>query len=634
MKLYKYIEFLNESSKYKQMLVYSKRFIGMVRSIQDMADSEKERELSAMCEHILDQSYELECDITMIDIDFKQNDMISFIQSSRVIKKYGESSDKETGGYKLYNILRDDENPFWKEQRGEIKIGKFIRRILTDNSIKDATIEKFVNRWKSEIDYINSPDISFELVSGDEIKKWYLSENYQKQLGTLGNSCMRYKKCQDYFDIYTMNKDVCSLLILKDKSDISKIVGRALVWKLRDGETFMDRVYTIRDSDESRFQKWAIDKNYLYKNKSDIRKNGIIYSNDLIVDIDAIKYKEYPYIDTLFIYNYLEGYLTNNDNWPQEGLYKCQETDGTYQTDNVVFSKYHDMYIDKDKSIYFDDYDDWVSKDDCIHVEKQDLYFHPNDSDKKVFYSFFDSKYYLEKDINYSDKLSTAILKENSIEAIINENGDLDYFPKSKDYCRLYENKYYINDLLLKDNNSNEFIPWFVTVKLFWCKNTNSYMMKKEADRQRLSLDTNKFIDVKYIDYFKEKSKLDDAKIVENIKSLKIERFLSGLNELLKIKKEEFDEYCKENDVAQDEIELTIRRYSIYASQRGYGLYMPYWNQTFNGETGWSADKTYNIADAIYDSYYNEISELYKDILKDDEIMTLNNYLKLIKNGN
>ena len=61
---------------------------------------------------------------------------------------------------------------------------------------------------------------------------------------------------------------------------------------------------------------------------------------------------------------------------------------------------------------------------------------------------------------------------------------------------------------------------------------------------------------------------------------------------------------------------------------------MPYWNQTFNGETGWSADKTYNIADAIYDSYYNEISELYKDILKDDEIMTLNNYLKLIKNGN
>jgi hypothetical protein len=94
----------------------------------------------------------------------------------------------------------------------------------------------------------------FDLVEGDDIEHWYWYENYKENSGTLGSSCMAQKR--NLFSIYTQNQDVCKMLILKEDD---KIIGRALVWKLAsikhmrkdiEGvEYFMDRQYTIKDSD-------------------------------------------------------------------------------------------------------------------------------------------------------------------------------------------------------------------------------------------------------------------------------------------------------------------------------------------------------------------------------------------------
>jgi hypothetical protein len=55
---------------------------------------------------------------------------------------------------------------------------------------------------------------------------------------------MKYDRCQEYFDIYIENPDVCSL-ILKDPVE-SSIHGRALLWIL-DETKYMDRVQTEMD---------------------------------------------------------------------------------------------------------------------------------------------------------------------------------------------------------------------------------------------------------------------------------------------------------------------------------------------------------------------------------------------------
>ena len=111
----------------------------------------------------------------------------------------------------------------------------------------------------------------FETITGDDIAYWYNYSNYKERSGTLGSSCM--SNVEDYyFDIYTSNPDTCSLVILKSQEDDSKIVGRALLWTLTSGKKFMDRIYTIKDSDVQLFRDWAKENGWYskyYNNSSD-----------------------------------------------------------------------------------------------------------------------------------------------------------------------------------------------------------------------------------------------------------------------------------------------------------------------------------------------------------------------------
>lgn len=202
----------------------------------------------------------------------------------------------------------------------EIKIGRAVRQIFKELDIKttDKAIEEFVNAYKSYIDYIKADKI-IELVEGEDIKHWYLETNNYGS-GQLSNSCMRYKSCQTYFDIYTKNPQVCQLLILRSP-DINKITGRALLWKLTNGRLYMDRIYCNMDSDVNIFKKWG-------------KENNVSYTYDKFVEEDKkltvqlnnkIKYKQYPYMDTFGYFNKKDGILCSETLPSYLGL---QDTDG------------------------------------------------------------------------------------------------------------------------------------------------------------------------------------------------------------------------------------------------------------------------------------------------------------------
>lgn len=88
--------------------------------------------------------------------------------------------------------------------RGSIKIGRFINKIL-DIWFKDkisetekrsdytaADIEKFVNAYSAKVFFMKNEFNFFEIVKGEDIRKWYLVDNYASDNGQLGASCLRY----------------------------------------------------------------------------------------------------------------------------------------------------------------------------------------------------------------------------------------------------------------------------------------------------------------------------------------------------------------------------------------------------------------------------------------------------------
>jgi hypothetical protein len=195
--------------------------------------------------------------------------------------------------------------------KNAIKIGKFIKKVLPTTT--DAQIEEFVNELKAVQDKLKE---KIELVSGDEIAKWYKSENCYSG-GSLGSSCMVDK---NFFDIYTKNPETVNLLIMKSGD---KIVSRALVWKLKTTKPqlgftyYMDRVYTNKDYQEKVMMAFAEKQGWAYRVPGGVYERGVMYQGKkhdvkMSVQIKKLKYEKYPYMDTFSRYDYVTGELWND----------------------------------------------------------------------------------------------------------------------------------------------------------------------------------------------------------------------------------------------------------------------------------------------------------------------------------
>lgn len=103
----------------------------------------------------------------------------------------------------------------------------------------------------------------------------------------------------DYFDIYIQNPKVCSLMILKSDVDTEKIIGRALVWKLSNGNTYMDRIYTHFDSDVNLFRNYAKQNGWVtHYDNIKLKHDEMEY---YLVDLENVDFYYYPYADTFYI---------------------------------------------------------------------------------------------------------------------------------------------------------------------------------------------------------------------------------------------------------------------------------------------------------------------------------------------
>ena len=258
-------------------------------------------------------------------LDVSEDDRVILTPEVKIKKLYNEATKNipyvSFDTYVYNNLVTDYTSTAYTKNRIEIKMGRLLKKIIEDNKkqwdaliiswresyttgTEGEIIEELVNQYKAYTKRVfdTNFDSRIELVSGQEIRKWYFEGNYMSGKGSIHESCMRYSKCQNFFEIYENNPEVCNLLIFKPEKD--KISIRALIWTLSNGNKYMDRIYCSNFADNTIFINYA-------------KKHGwIIYDeikNDKInieIHVKVAQYRYYPYMDTFKWYNRTTGLLT------------------------------------------------------------------------------------------------------------------------------------------------------------------------------------------------------------------------------------------------------------------------------------------------------------------------------------
>jgi len=486
MKLNKYLDFISENTKSgKMMIFYSDAFRELLTNI---AMSDSSRNVARILLQVEDNDDSKDT-YTLIDKTDK-NDMISYVQTSRFYREYPNGILNPDLEKERATVIKNSK--FWTTGRTpHYGIGRWVRHIFNDvrqTPIKNEDLENFVNAYKSTYDKVSKGSEKFELVKGEDIRYWYLEDRYEEVRGQLGNSCMRYQRCQKYLDIYVENPEVCSLLILKSETP-DKIIGRSLIWTLSDGRKIMDRIYTINDSDRLLFDAYA--------KENEINKGA--------KHVDTIKVKKgrydyYPYMDTFTCYDYEKGILTSGVNGDNEDILGLQNTDGT-ASDNEgrVWSEYHGEYIDEDDARYCEDVEGPVHYESTVWLEYLDIYV--TDNADTVYSEYFDGNYYSEDAVR-SECMDDWLKKDDSdvIEIITNAEGDTDYC--ARDYTQHYievDGKYYSRKNYILDPYTGEY--HFGDEKVDGVKYIKSLEKKLEEDlevKEKYTLTSGKFDLEKY----------------------------------------------------------------------------------------------------------------------------------------
>ena len=193
----KYNSFLLEKYKSNLLLLLESEVYGSSDFILKLQSLSKEvgktGEIAQAINDIIDDNnYFRDVKQNYFDITDKE-DKLSFLMDTKVPDDWDSEEDASL--------------PYTMKGRGEVKIGKIIRYLvdlINDDSndlgdVKDKDIENFVNAFKSsKVD----TSISFKLVKGSDIAKYYNEKKYFSKSGSLGGSCMA-DESKKIFEIYT-----------------------------------------------------------------------------------------------------------------------------------------------------------------------------------------------------------------------------------------------------------------------------------------------------------------------------------------------------------------------------------------------------------------------------------------------
>jgi len=370
-------------------------------------------------------------------IDLTDNgDMLSFLSSDR-----------------MYDY--EEREHFWSSKKRSVaRVGKLVGRLLPVLSSKD--IEDFVNAYRSEFNTNN--DISFEIVNGNDIIKYYNGSTYEQGNGSLNRSCMRHDKCCKYMDIYRQNSNINMVILLNKKK--RRILGRALLWKLTEpsGIYLMDRIYTVDDSIVHLFKKIAKKNGWLYKTKQTFDCVDVIDTDEKEKFIKMKVQLEcgsdyYPYLDTLLYFNRKNLYLTNDieDFKTNSDIIKLRDINGGNQdNENFVYDSINDAMIHIDDSIYCYYGDIYTHKNLAFFSESDKEYISPNN----LRYSKTEDKFLHKRNSVFSYFLNDFIHTDNAVRVYLNKEKEFDFMPvsmKDKEFMRdEMSGDFYISELLRK----------------------------------------------------------------------------------------------------------------------------------------------------------------------------------------
>jgi hypothetical protein len=416
--LYSYDDFLlEEYLKLDVPLYYSKELKSTLGAIASKGDP------VASFLYYGESTDTVKSDITFVSLG-QGNDKVSFIQVNRVLrmidKQLGDAESKNQGtGYgqteqdyinQIWRIKHNFDHPAWKEQRTELGVGRFATKISqkAGKNFTPVQINTFVDKFKAYRDFQTTKKDKFEIVQGEEIRKWYDEDTYEDPEYHLSQSCMRYSRCQRYLSIYVENPNQVTMVIMKG-SDPDKIIGRALIWKLKDETYYLDRPYANNDEDINLFKEWGRSKGYTVYGASYDHKE---------VELEKANFSYYPYMDTFKWLNRGQNLLSTDSSEFDDGdsdWIKLEDTGGGFtEAERGVWSDYDGEYIDEEYAVWAEDIQSYIHSDDAIYLEYKDEYV----SDRAdVVHSEYDGQYYLQQDAVHSDYLEDWIYENDVMEA-------------------------------------------------------------------------------------------------------------------------------------------------------------------------------------------------------------------------
>ena len=405
-----YYDFLLES-----ILYTSADFVNIMKSINDVVA----KDFLQLIDNDVETPYNA---LNVTD----KNDTISFLPDNQFQRKLTSSN--------LETLLKGSPN--------QTSIGRLVQKILQDNkkTYTSNQITEFTDKFKAAWTkyYTEEEKEPIRVVTGEEIRDWYLQDSYNIEsrngIGTLGKSCMRYPTCQEYFDIYVQNPDVCKMIILTEEEKGKEVLrARALIWKTENEGWYLDRIYFTDASERILIQEYA-KKNYSIKHAYDF---GVTPRLTIQLISKTSNYGYYPYMDSFPYYYLIEKKLYNYEPSSvsdRSKLFKIQTTDGSDEPMDRVYCELDSNYYSSYEMI-------WSEYHQCAIPSSQSVY------------SYYYKSEIFEPQACYSDALEDYLPEEDTREVYLDVNArHSDFYPRDHEDIanEAEEGDFYLKEILVK----------------------------------------------------------------------------------------------------------------------------------------------------------------------------------------
>lgn len=311
------------------------------------------------------------------------------------------------------------------------------RRVILEKHSRTTSLSKFITKLFPEVDtkmvqqyveynkLLSTYDPSlFEIVTGDDIVKYYNQNTYFRSTGDLGGSCMRQEEKMHLIQFYAKNSNV-DLIIMKVK-DSDAIIARALLWTTTAGVKVVDRIYAADSRIVSLFHKYIDENKFInvYKIKKPAGERNLSamspsywktdYDENHIVDLEYLpehfinsSYKnrfmaaftarrnslndvyEFPYMDNFNLVNSISMQISL---LPIETTFKCTISDTYITLDNHKIYDWLEGVYNKEL-VKIDDNSLPVLIEDEVSLEVE-----PEEEVEDEYESFIDSEEFEEEE--------------------------------------------------------------------------------------------------------------------------------------------------------------------------------------------------------------------------------------------